>query len=1641
MVAALCALLLPPQIFAQTQNLLPLGATWRYYKGTTEASTPTSAWRAPDFADGAWLSGPAPFRYNVGSGGTVLSDMRNGYTTVFLRTTFNVARAADVERLSIRTHIDDGFAIWINGVEGPRFNVADGEPARQWTAAGTINLTWVTNAVDAAPFLRDGVNVIAVQLFNSTLTSSDIHLNMAIDSVTDRIAPTIVSVNPTPGSVEELRSITVNFSEPVSGVAATDFLVNNVPATSVSGTGATYTFAFPQPAFGPVDIRWEEGHQITDLATPPNAFVSTGWSYDLNDRTPPTVVSINPPASSTVRSLSQIEVRFSEEVRGVDVGALLINNSPATTMTVNGNAYRFFFPTQPEGAVNVAWVANHSIADIAGNPFVAGSFSYTVDPNYAPPTVVISEFLAQNSTGLVDEDNEFQDWIEIHNVSASPVNLEGWSLTDDPEDPDLWIFPNVTLAAGARIVVFASEKNRTPAAGNLHTNFKLGASGEYLALFNTESPQRAVSVINYPEQRTDHSYGLDANGAWAYFLTPTPRASNGSTSILGLIPPLGPNVRRGTFDAPFALEITNAMAGVTIRYTTDFSEPTAINGQTYTGPIQISTTTVLRAAAFRANYLPSEIFTGSYIFLDQVLTQPNNPAGFPVGPTVFTGYPSDYEMDPEIVNDANYGPQMKPALKALPVMSICIKMDDMFGPVNGIYTHPLNRGPTWEKPCSLEFIKQDGGGFQIDAGLQMQGNAAREPIKNPKHPMRVVFKRDYGPPNLRYQMFPDSPLEYFDTLILRADFNYGWLHWNPTQRIRAQRTRDSWMKDSMRAMGGLASHNRYVHLFINGLYWGIYDPAERPDGAFGAGYLGGQKEDYDVMNEGAVVDGSITAYNTMINHIGLADIARYNTMKTYLDMKQFIDYMLLHFYVGHEDWFRNKNWYAIRPKNGSRGFLYLPWDGEMMLGEPSINRVTLQDLPSGLHTNLMTSAEYKLEFADRVHKHFFNDGALTPAKNIERWMNRARQVELPIVAESARWGDYRRDVHQYQAAPYELYTRDVQWRAEQRRLTNSYFPSRTTTVLNQLKAVGLYPNVSAPVFNRQGGSISPGFELTMSGAGTIYYTTDGTDPRVYGTGAVSASARTYSSAMTLNSSTIVKARILSGNVWSALNEALFSTDAFRTPLRFTEIMYNPDPPGDAYEYVEIQNVSALPVDVTGCYIDRIDYIFPPLTTLQPGQIVLLASGRNPTGWAARYPTAPQPFGYFAGQLSNSGERIAISNPDGRTITSVEFDDEAGWPQEADGRGYSIQVNDPFGDPSAAANWRISNIPKGTPGVANPGLPPVPIAFSEIYASSDDNTDYLELVSTHGTDVDLTGWTVWKTGNPARFTFPEGSTIIAGGHIVVMADRLTNSPGLHAPWGLDRDGDTLILSDRLGRRMDAATLGSHARGFSIGKVEGAWRLTEKSPNAPNVAAPTATPSQLVINEWLANPVAGEADWLELHNPAESGVVALHSLYFATEFDFFEMIRPSYVGPGEFVRLYANESSGGLDFKIPAEGGDLDIYNPAGARIHSVDYEARPEGVSEGRYPDASANIISFPFATPAASNTLEFPLAFTIEAAALRLTWPSLVGAAFQVQAASELLPQTQWNSIGTVQAQNTAPTFDAPIELTGARFYRVVRTP
>lgn len=754
-------------------------------------------------------------------------------------------------------------------------------------------------------------------------------------------------------------------------------------------------------------------------------------------------------------------------------------------------------------------------------------------------SVRINEILAMNNSILADEDGDYSDWIELYNAGPDPVDLTGWFLTDDADDPRKWSLPGVEMASHEYLLIFASGKDRKTSGSELHTNFRLGGAGEYLALSNTEGVVVTAFDPSFPVQKTDISYGF-MDGAYISFSEPTPGTVNIQAGAI--LPPPRFSFNHGIFEVPFDLEITSGLEGAEIYYSLDGSTPAPRMGRQYTAPIHIDTTTILRAVAVLDDTLYSDVATQTYLFLDDVIRQPNDPEGYPAawGPyTAIEGTSiADYEMDPELIADPEFAASVKEGLESIPTMSLVTDKGYLFShstdlDTGGIYVHtgtPLSTdefglGKGWERPASLEYFDADGTeSFQVNCGVRLHGGHSRRPEKSPKHSFRFAFRSEYGPSKLKYPLFRDADATTtFNTIVLRAGFCLSWVHHSHEQRTQAQYQRDIWSKDMQLDMGHPSTHSEYVHLYLNGIYWGLYAVHERLDNDFAASYLDGEPEDYDVIkDEQDVIDGKYSAWNNLIGmaNAGLEgneayqriqgnnpDGSRNPEIESMLDVINLADYMLINFYGSNTDW-DHHNWAAMRNRvKPGTGFKFFCWDAEHLLKTVSGNVLNENNdyCPSRLFQQLRKNEAFRQLFADRIQQLCFNDGLLTPGSAADRWNERSDQVEPALPAEAARWGDYRRDVHQFQTVgPFELYNYDTHWLQQRSFMLDTYFPKRTAAFLNQLRAEGLFPNLDAPEFFINGNPyhgtpVEKGDEMTMtSGQGVIYYTTNGKDPVEWG---------------------------------------------------------------------------------------------------------------------------------------------------------------------------------------------------------------------------------------------------------------------------------------------------------------------------------------------------------------------------------------------------------------------------------------------------------------------------------------------------------------------------------------------------------------
>lgn len=965
-------------------------------------------------------------------------------------------------------------------------------------------------------------------------------------------------------------------------------------------------------------------------------------------------------------------------------------------------------------------------------------------------TVRINEFMALNSVTLTDEDGDYSDWIEIYNSDSTTVNLKNWSLTDDPSMPDKWVFPDISLEADGYLVVFASGKDRNLAGSELHTNFKLSGNGEYLALFDSNGAVSTEFSPFFPLQQQDISYAY-LSGSWQFTTDPTPGEVNLPGSDTLLTAPLF-NVKHGFFDTPFNLEITGNVPGANIVYTTDGSRPSLENGSIYTAPLNISTTSVIRAACLMPGHIPGPVTTRTYLFPDSIIRQPNDPPGYPATWGSYTAISdtsiADYEMDPKMMSDTMFADSVKVALRDLPVISLVTHKGFLFShstdPDSGgiyIYTDPPGgdgTGHGWERPVSMEYFDaKDSVSFQADCGIRLHGGHSRRPEKDPKHSFRLIFRSEYGPSQLNYPLFGNDATAHFNSLILRAGFGNTWTHHSYTERAQAQYLRDTWAKDTQLDMGHPASHGNFVHLYINGIYWGLFNPTERLDNDFASSYLKGAKSDFDVIKDYTeVVNGDIVAWNNLLNTVnaGVEDPADYQHLlgknpdgsrnpgyEKLVDVDNLCDYMLINFYGANWDWDEH-NWVAIRNRNDREaGFRFFCWDSEHVLESVTANNIgeNSSGCPSRVFQQLRKNTAFRRTFADHVQQQCFNGGSLTPERAAERWKERSAEIYKALLAESARWGDYRRDVHQYQPqGPFDLYTRDKYWLPENERLVNSYFPARTGILVSQLRAVGLFPDADAPTFLLNGSPVDgraviSGDILSMNAAdGDIYFTSDGKDPAEWPdqgdqsssvdafAGSISPFATQYSGPIALTHSGHYLARAYENGEWSAVTELFFTFPTDFYDIKITEINYHPFGEGaidsKEFEFIELKNTGSATINLQGMRIaSGIGYVFKTEKELRPGGFIVLAS--NSDQFYNRYGFVPD--GQFDGQLSNGGEQVALLSPSGDTLSSVWYNQDDRWSSAADGHGYSLVPVDlnPTGDQDDAVLWRASLAVGGSPG--------------------------------------------------------------------------------------------------------------------------------------------------------------------------------------------------------------------------------------------------------------------------------------------------------------------------------------------------------
>jgi len=907
------------------------------------------------------------------------------------------------------------------------------------------------------------------------------------------------------------------------------------------------------------------------------------------------------------------------------------------------------------------------------------------------------------------------------------------------------------------------------------------------------------------------------------------------------------SAERGFYQAPFTVTLTCDTPGAEIRYTTDGTWPSTTHGSGGIAPIDVSitTTTPLRAIAVKTGMTNSTTITHTYVFLADVIRQPSQAMSTPPSPT--HGWYST-AMRQNVVDD--HLDTITNDLKALPCLSLVADPSGIFSSGAGIMANLSGDDPwgqDWERLCSFEvFNAGSRPDIQVTCGFEIAGAST---AGLPKKPLNVLFRSEYGPGTLKYPLIPYGHVESFDSLRLNS--------------VETDKFLDEWVDRLQYGMSGDGQVGTYMHVYINAMYWGVYHVTEKGTRGFGAEHYGGDKDDWDGGKRRLYGFPELDAYDR------LHEPERYNEVASLIDLDQYIDFWLLNNYVRHQLWFTED--YEIRCSRQGIPVRFFPWDVESDMYYIKYGAATTNFMcEPKLFDNLYANEEFRIRVADRIHKHLFGDGTLVT--------NRSEGIIHQMIAEvwPGRWPAVARYHNEFpEPVLLEGYIQPVR--------------TRSGVFRNMLRDRDYYP-MDAPSIEPDGGqfhqqtvSVTISQPPGMSSA-SLYYTTNGTDPRLPG-GAVSpdAVATTDNSAqLNIRDTVLLKTRLRQGTAWSPLKEALFRFEQDLSKLKITEVMYHPAAVADVTTYQGLAGMY-ITVDtnrnesyVTNRVDARLDFDWgtnAPATGVNPKSFKIVWDGYLVPEYTELY-TFYVDVECKQIELSIAGETLVQSETNAEFSLSVEL--EADQPcrllvryEKSGGAGHAI------------LRWSS----------ASQGKQVVPADRTFVVRPEKRDFEFIELKNTGSNTLDCSGL-MFTDG--IRFRFPE-NTVLLPGKLLVLAsnqrlyrDRYPDAPLFGGFVGsLNNNGERITLSSHertelISFRFETASLwpiAADGAGFSLvaadptgeGNPSSAdyWRCSTAIGGSPGVDDPAQPPLvDVIISEALTHTDLPALDAVELANPNDT-----------------------------------------------------------------------------------------------------------------------------------------------------------------------------
>ncbi len=986
---------------------------------------------------------------------------------------------------------------------------------------------------------------------------------------------------------------------------------------------------------------------------------------------------------------------------------------------------------------------------------------------------IISEFVANNTT-YEDEFTDKPGWIELLNGSAESTDLSGWYLTDSRTNLSKWTIQQLVLNPYNYQVVFASGRDLQASPSNLiHANFTLDKKSGYLALVKPDGKSIA-SQFSYGTQEKNVAFGeAGPNRIVGYMFPASPGLVNTQTPSAASLSPTVEFSKNGGFALqPFELVLSAPpLPGLEIHYTLDRTEP-GTNSPIYSNSIPITGFSTVKARSYAPGHIAGAVNSETYVFPDASLT---DYAG--------SGKPFDSNLPFLFVDSFAFSVDgtsggVRPYR---PAYTVVVRPD----PNTGRAT--LSTPPDYAGPSGVHLRGESSAGFdQHSYALELWDETANDQAVSllgmPADSDWIL----YGP--------------WSEKTMMRNKLIFDWmrsLRGNDGMAVRSEFV--ELFFNQTRAVNGQIGYSSYrgVYLLMEKLKRGknrvpienLNDKTVNPSLITG-GYIFRKDKDDPLKNNWTTTGINIplqsfdpdrlntVQFNYLKNYVNTFDKAlngpAFRNLQTgyraYLDPDTFIDAQwLLEISKQVDGYVFSTYFHKDRSGRLRAGPI---WDFNIALGNADYGSGEtptgwLYDIANGVgqlwYPRLHSDPDYHLAHWDRYwqmrrsilatetvmatidhHAHRLLDGYSGGVSN-----RAPASIQNPIARHFRKWPRLGQRDWPNPASS----TKVKIWQSEVENLKN-WTRTRLEWIDDQTLLTGTRV-YRPPVLSHPGGLIHEPLILSVSSfrgtnravqyaEGTIYFTLDGSDPRLLG-GSINPAARKYDFFLTIRSSLTIKARLYSQNQWSALATATFlyeSAPPTSGNLAISEILYQPAPltpaeitaglvDSEKLEFLELRNRSHQSLNLAGLRFSNgieFDFTFanPEAQLLRAGESVVLVSDKR--AFSIRYPQVPaaKVVGEFHRQLNNGGETLTLETADGKLIETITYNNKSPWPIADTGEGHSLILAHPAEtlNPSAASQWTLSARAGGTPGVSGVGA----LTFSGDPNRDTDNdgvADYFE----------------------------------------------------------------------------------------------------------------------------------------------------------------------------------------------------------------------------------------------------------------------------------------------------------------------------